>query len=66
VRCASLGKNSTMRVIECNECGETISAANDKELGAHLVEHLQSEHDIDVDDADLAEMLDGAYDAMDS
>ena len=55
-----------MRVIECNECGETISAANDKELGAHLAEHLQSEHDIDVDDADLAEMLDGAYDAMDS
>jgi len=55
-----------MRVIECNECGETISAANDKELGAHLAEHLRSEHDIDVDEADLSEMLDGAYDAMDS
>jgi predicted small metal-binding protein len=55
-----------MRVIECNECGETISAANDKELGARLAEHLQSEHDIEVDDADVAEMLDDAYDATDS
>jgi predicted small metal-binding protein len=55
-----------MRVIECNECGETISAANDKELAAHLAAHLQSEHDIDVDDADLAEMVDEAYDATDS
>jgi predicted small metal-binding protein len=55
-----------MRVIECNECGETISAANDKELAAHLAEHLRSEHDIDVDEADLAEMVGEAYDAMDS
>jgi predicted small metal-binding protein len=55
-----------MRVIECNECGETISAANDKELAAHLAEHLRSEHDIDADDADLAEMVDEAYEATDS
>ena len=55
-----------MRVIECNECGETLSAATDKELAGRLAEHLQSEHDIDVDDADLAEMVDEAYDATDS
>jgi hypothetical protein len=55
-----------MRVIECNECGEAISAATDKELAGRLSEHLQAEHDIDVDDADLAEMVDEAYDATDS
>jgi predicted small metal-binding protein len=55
-----------MRVIECNECGETISAANDKELAGRLAAHLQSEHDIEVDEADVAEMVDEAYDATDS
>jgi predicted small metal-binding protein len=55
-----------MRVIECNECGEAISAATDKELATRLAEHLQSEHDIDTDEADLAEMVDEAYDATDS
>jgi predicted small metal-binding protein len=55
-----------MRVIECNECGETISAANDKELAGRLADHLRAEHDIDADDADLAEMVDDAYDATDS
>jgi predicted small metal-binding protein len=55
-----------MRVIECNECGETISAANDKELAARLAEHLQAEHDIEVDDEDVTEMVEEAYDAMDS
>ena len=34
-----------MRVIECNECGETVSAANDEELAGRLAAHLRSEHD---------------------
>jgi predicted small metal-binding protein len=62
----SPGNTSSMRVIECNECGETISAANDKELAAHLAEHLRSEHDIDADEADVGEMVDEAYEATDS
>jgi predicted small metal-binding protein len=56
-----------MRVIECNECGETLQAANDGELVRVLGAHLQSEHDIEQDDDDLEELVaDEAYDAMDS
>ena len=33
-----------MRVIECNFCGETLSAANDDELRACLVRHVESKH----------------------
>jgi predicted small metal-binding protein len=56
-----------MRVIECDECGETLSAANDEELGRMLKVHLGDEHDIDRDDDDIAELVAGeAYDAMDS
>ncbi len=56
-----------MRVIECNECGDTISAANDEELAAHLAEHLRTEHD-DVPEGDeVADLVhEQAYDAMDS
>ena len=54
-----------MRVIECNECGETLQAATDAELTKRLEDHLQEEHDID--DTDARELVsDGAYDAMDS
>jgi predicted small metal-binding protein len=54
-----------MRVIECNECGETLQAATDDELVTRLEDHLQEEHD--VDDADVREIVtEGAYDAMDS
>ena len=56
-----------MRVIECNECGETISAANDEELARHLGEHLASEHDADVDQDEVADLVhEQAYDASDS
>jgi predicted small metal-binding protein len=56
-----------MRVIECDECGETLSAANDEELGRALAAHLRNEHHIDRDEDDIAELLAGdAYDAMDS
>jgi hypothetical protein len=56
-----------MRVIECNECGETISAADDDELGTRLAAHLQDEHDLSPDQGEVGDMLhEQAYDAMDS
>ena len=56
-----------MRVIECNECGETLQAANDDELVRLLGAHLESEHDIEEDREDLAELVaDEAYEATDS
>jgi predicted small metal-binding protein len=56
-----------MRVIECNECGETISAANDEELARHLAEHLASEHDQQPDEDEIGDLVhEQAYDAMDS
>jgi predicted small metal-binding protein len=56
-----------MRVIECNECGETISAANDEELVAHLSEHLATEHDLEPDVDEVTDLVhEQAYDATDS
>ena len=56
-----------MRVIECNECGETLQAANDEELVRVLGAHLSSEHDIDADEEELTELVESeAYEAMDS
>jgi predicted small metal-binding protein len=56
-----------MRVIECNECGETISAANDEELASHLAEHLRSEHDQEPDQEEIDDLVhEQAYDATDS
>ncbi len=56
-----------MRVIECNECGETISAANDDELGRHLAEHLRSEHGEEPDQEEIDDLVhEQAYDATDS
>ena len=40
-RVEQAGKTSTMRVIECNECGETVSAANDEELAPQPGPHLR-------------------------
>ena len=56
-----------MQVIECNECGETLQAANNEELVRVLGAHLSAEHDIDSDEDDLTEMVESdAYEAMDS
>jgi predicted small metal-binding protein len=56
-----------MRVIECNECGETVSAANDAELAGRLAEHLRAEHEIEADEDEIADLVhDEAYDATDS
>jgi predicted small metal-binding protein len=56
-----------MRVIECDECGETLQAANDEELVRILGAHLESEHEMEVDEDDLTELVEAeAYEAMDS
>jgi predicted small metal-binding protein len=56
-----------MRVIECNECGETLGAANDEELVRALGAHMESEHEEEVDADELQELVaDEAYEAMDS
>jgi predicted small metal-binding protein len=56
-----------MRVIECNECGDTVSAANDEELARHLAAHMQSEHDEQLDEEEAADLVhEQAYDATDS
>ena len=34
----------SMRVVECNVCGETLAAANDEELERRLRRHMESEH----------------------
>jgi predicted small metal-binding protein len=56
-----------MRVIECNECGETISSANDEELVRHLSEHLKTEHEQEPEEDEVADLVhEQAYDATDS
>ena len=56
-----------MRVIECNECGEAISAADDDELARRLTAHLTSQHDLEPEEDEVADLVhEQAYDAMDS
>jgi predicted small metal-binding protein len=56
-----------MRVIECNVCGETISAASDDELVTRLGAHLKEEHDEESDAEELQELVEAdGYEAVDS
>jgi predicted small metal-binding protein len=56
-----------MRVIECNECGDAVTAADDDELARRLAAHLKSEHGIAGDEQTAADQVSQqAYDAMDS
>ena len=57
-----------MRVIECNFCGETLSAANDAELRACVLRHMESEHgDEEFGDEQADELVEEqAYSASDS
>ena len=56
-----------MRTIECNECGEPSTAADDDELARNLAAHLKGEHEADVDEDEVAEQVAAeVYDAMDS
>jgi predicted small metal-binding protein len=56
-----------MRVFDCDECGETLSAANDAELQTQLIDHMHDRHDqeLEEDDAD-ALIAETAYDATDA
>ena len=58
----------SMRVVECNVCGEPLSAANDDELVRRLHSHVESEHpDEDFDESAARTMIDEqAYDATDN
>jgi predicted small metal-binding protein len=55
-------------VIECNICGEPLSAANDEELLRQVQRHHEAEHpDSPVDEAHGREMISReAYDAGDA
>ena len=56
-----------MRVVECNTCGETISANDDDELAGRLKDHMENEHDEEISEDDAHQTVDReAYDAMDS
>jgi len=56
-----------MRTIECDVCGEPISAADDEELLTRLRTHLADEHDSTPDDDEIQQAIDReAYDATDS
>lgn len=58
----------TMRVIECNICGEPLAAATDEELTRRLRAHVEAEHQSASLDAEQARQLvaSEAYDASDS
>jgi hypothetical protein len=56
-----------MRTIECDVCGEPLTATDDEELLGRLKEHLAEEHDQSVDDDELQRTIDReAYDATDA
>ena len=56
-----------MQVIECNECGETLQAAENEELVKILGRHLMTEHDIESDEEELTDLVEAeAYAAMDA
>lgn len=57
-----------MRVIDCNECGETIRGANDEELARQFTSHMKSDHaDVEWDDEKSSETVsEQAYSATDS
>ena len=58
----------SMRVVECNICGDTMSAANDEELLRRLRTHTEAEHSESGFDEDSARRTIAieAYDASDS
>ena len=54
-----------MRVIECDECGETLQAPGELLVGRRLQAHLRDEHGIEDADAE-ALVADEGYEATDS
>ncbi len=58
----------TMRVLECNLCGEPLTGATDEELLRRLSDHVQREHPSSEYDEQQAweTIAREAYDATDS
>ena len=58
----------SMRVVECNICGEALSAATDDELLRRVRGHMETEHpSVAFDEAAMRETIaNEAYDASDS
>jgi hypothetical protein len=58
----------SMRVIECNVCGEPLAAATDEELLRRLRDHTEAEHaDAPFDEGHARETIASeAYNATDS
>jgi hypothetical protein len=58
----------TMRVMECNICGEPLSGANDEELLARMRAHDEAEHPDSGWDEEAARrtIAEQAYDASDN
>ncbi len=58
----------TKRVVECNICGEPLSAATDEELLGQVRQHMEREHpDSSLDEDQAREMISReAYDAADA
>jgi hypothetical protein len=57
-----------VRVIECDYCGDLVSAANDEELAGRLRGHLRQEHpEQELEDGRARKLVsERAYDASDS
>ena len=57
-----------MRTLECNICGEPLTAATDEELLARMRDHVEDEHPDSEWDEDAARetIAAEAYDATDS
>ena len=58
----------SMRVVECNICGEALAAATDDELLRRMRAHMENEHADHGFDEDAARdtIASEAYDASDS
>lgn len=55
-----------MRVIDCDECGETLSAADDSELARQVASHYELRHSALEPGRAEALVAESAYDATDS
>jgi predicted small metal-binding protein len=58
----------SMRVVECNICGEALSGTTDEELLGRMRQHMESEHSsMTFDEAAARDTIaNEAYDASDS
>jgi predicted small metal-binding protein len=57
-----------MRIVECDSCGEVVSAAADDELARRLREHAEQIHPeaVPAEEAARRTVADRAYEATDS